>query len=70
MGELRMSRKERVRLELLGRVRRGELTVVRAAELAGVSERQMRRLWQRYGASGDAGVVQPVPGSGVEQPAG
>ena len=57
MGELRLSRKERVRLELLGRVKRAEITVARAAELAGVSLRQMRRLWKRYGAGGDAGVV-------------
>ena len=57
MGELRLSRNERVRLELLGRVKRAEITVARAAELAGVSVRQMRRPWERYGAGGDAGVV-------------
>jgi transposase len=43
-----MSLKERIRLEALGRVKRKEITIVRAAELAGVSIRQMRRLWKRY----------------------
>jgi hypothetical protein len=62
MGELRLSQKERIRLELLGRVKRKEITVVRAAELAGVSVRQMRRLWKRFGKKGDAGVVHRLRG--------
>ena len=62
MGELRMSRKERVRLELLGRVKRDEITVSRAAELAGVSVRQMRRLWKRYRKRGDQGLVHRLRG--------
>lgn len=62
MSELRLSRKERVRLELLARVKRREITVVRAAELAGVSVRQMRRLWKRFGKKGDAGVVHRLRG--------
>jgi hypothetical protein len=33
MDELRMSKKERIRLEALLRVKRGEMTVVEAAEL-------------------------------------
>jgi len=57
-----MSRKERVRLELLGRVKRKEITVVRAAELADASLRQMRRLWKRYQADGDAGLVHRARG--------
>jgi hypothetical protein len=57
-----MSRKERVRLELLGRVKRNEISVVRAAELAGASLRQMRRLWKRYHADGDAGLVHRARG--------
>ncbi len=52
-----MSLKERIRLEALGRVKRKEITIVRAAELAGTSLRQMRRLWKRYARDGDAGVV-------------
>ncbi len=62
MTELRLSLKERVRLEVLGRVKRGELSVARAAELAGVLLRQMRRLWDRYKREGDAGVVHRLRG--------
>lgn len=57
-----MSRKERVRLQLLGRVARDEITVVRAAELAGASVRQMRRLWKRHRTDGDAGLVHRARG--------
>ena len=52
-----MSLKERIRLEALGRVARKEITVTRAAELAGVSLRQMRRLYKRYKKDSDAGLV-------------
>jgi hypothetical protein len=57
MGELRMSGKERVRLEAFGRVKSGQWTVVRAAEACGLSVRQARRAWKRYRATGDAGLV-------------
>ena len=57
MGELRMSSKERVRLEALGRVKRSELTVAAAAALMGLSLRQARRVWRRFKAEGDAGLV-------------
>src|SRR5687767_9454060 len=57
MGELRMSGKERIWLDALGRVKRSELTVVAAAELMGLSLRQARRVWRRFNAEGDAGLV-------------
>lgn len=57
MGELRMSSRERVRLDALARVRRAELTVKAAAELMGLSLRQARRVWRRFKADGDAGLV-------------
>ena len=57
MAELRTSLKERVRLEILARVERREITVARAADLAGVSLRQMRRLRKRYKKDSDAGVA-------------
>ena len=57
-----MSLKERVRLEALGRVKRGELTVVEAAELMGLSVRQARRVWKRLRAEGDAGLVHKLRG--------
>ena len=62
MDELRMSMKERIRLEALARVKRGELTVVSAAELMGLSLRQARRVWKRFKASGDGGLVHRLRG--------
>ena len=57
-----MSRKEWVRLELLGRVKRKEITITRAAELASTSVRQMRRLWKRFRKRGDRGLVHRLRG--------
>jgi transposase len=57
-----MSVKERIRLEALGRVKRKELTVVAAAQLMGLSLRQARRLWKRFKARGDAGLVHQLRG--------
>lgn len=57
MGALKMSMKERRRLELLCRVRDEVLTLKKASELAGVSYRQMKRMWSRYQAEGDEGLV-------------
>src|ERR1022692_859430 len=62
MEELRMSLKERIRLEALGRVKRGEVTVVEAAALADVSLRQARRIWKRFKAEGDAGLIHRLRG--------
>lgn len=44
MGALRMSMKERRRLELLSRVGEGILTLRKAAGLAKLSYRQMKRI--------------------------
>ena len=60
--ELRMSLDERVRLEAMGRVKRGELTVVESAELMGVSLRQARRIWKRFKGQGDKGLVHQLRG--------
>jgi transposase-like protein len=57
MGTLMMSSKERLRLELAGRVERKELTVVNAAQLARISHRQMQRICKRHRAEGDGGLV-------------
>lgn len=57
-----MSVKERIRLEAMCRVKRGELTVVAAAELAGLSLRQARRVWKRFKEAGDAGLVHRLRG--------
>ena len=57
-----MSSNERVRLDALSRVKRGELTVVAAAELIGLSLRQARRVWKRFRSDGDAGLVHRLRG--------
>lgn len=62
MGELRMSSKERVALDAMGRVNRKELTVVAAAELMGLSVRQARRVWKRFRVEGDQGLVHRLRG--------
>jgi hypothetical protein len=62
MGELRISEKERVRLDALGRVKRKELTVLAAAELMGLSLRQAWRVWKRFKAAGHEGLVHQLRG--------
>lgn len=62
MEELRMSANERICLEAFGRVKRGELKVVEAAELMGLSVRQTRRRWKRFKADGAAGLVHTLRG--------
>jgi hypothetical protein len=62
MGELRMSGKERIVLDAMGRLNRKELTVVAVSELMGLSLRQARRLWKRYKAEGDCGLVHRLRG--------
>lgn len=57
-----MSAKERIRLDALARVKRKELTVLAAAELMGLSLRQARRIWKRFKAAGDGGLVHQLRG--------
>jgi transposase len=52
-----MSEKELRRVEVLGRVKAGELSLKEAAERLGVSYRQGKRLWRRYSAEGAQGLV-------------
>lgn len=56
-GLLSMSRKERERLNELSRVGRGELKLVDAARILGLSYRQCQRVWARYKVGGAAGLV-------------
>jgi transposase len=60
--ELRMSAKERDRLKLVVQVEQKQLSRRQAAELLGLSERQMGRVLQRYRAEGDAGLVHRLRG--------
>jgi len=62
MEELRMSAKERVRLDALHRVKRGEITVAQAGDLMQVSLRQAKRLWKRFKAKGDRGLIHRLRG--------
>jgi transposase len=51
-----MSQEELRRVEVLVRVRSGQLRVVDASQLMGVSYRQAKRLWKRYRKEGPAGL--------------
>jgi transposase-like protein len=62
MDELRMSTKERIFLDALKRVKRKEITVVKASELMNVSLRQARRIWKRFSSDGDVGLVHRLRG--------
>ena len=62
METLRMSQVERRRMVVLSQVSSGKLSVRRASELLSVSYRQAKRLWSRYQAEGDAGVVHRLRG--------
>jgi len=62
METLKMSGKERRRLEVMSRVRGGELKLVKAVELLGLSYRQGKRVYQRYLADGDRGLVHGLRG--------
>lgn len=52
-----MSVKERERLKLIQQVAQGQLTQVKAAELLGLSARQIRRSLRRYETQGDIGLI-------------
>ncbi len=62
MEHLLMSRKERSRLEVFGRVKRGEVTLVKAAELLSISYRQAKRSYRRYRDQGAKSLVHRLRG--------
>jgi hypothetical protein len=66
-----MSRKERDRMTIMVGVKREALTQVQAAKLLDLSYRQTKRVWRRYQAQGDAGLVHRLRGkpSGRRKPA-
>ena len=49
MERLEMSKKERQRLEVLSRVKWGDMSLRTAAELLGLSYRHAKRVFRRYG---------------------
>jgi transposase len=71
-GTIAMSAKERLRLEIMGRVDRGELTLARAAAQMGVSYRQAKRIRARFREQGAKGLVhrgRGQPGNRGYEPA-
>ena len=60
---LRMSEKERDRLKVISDVDRGLLKQWKAAELLGLSVRQVRRIQRRYECQGDAGLIHGSRGA-------
>ncbi len=57
-----MSLKERDRLVILNQVKGKGMTLVEASDHLGLSYRQIKRLWRRYGDRGDAGLVHGLRG--------
>jgi transposase len=60
--ELRMSAKERDRLDVMSRVSRRELSLMEASGELGLSYRQVKRVWQRFKAKGAAGLMHRARG--------
>ena len=57
-----MSAKERRRAVILANVKAGQLSLVEAAEVLRLGYRQTKRVWRRYQAGGDAGLVHRLRG--------
>jgi len=62
METLTMSRRERERMTIMAGVKRRALTQVQAAQLLELGYRQTKRIWRRYQAEGDAGLVHRLRG--------
>ena len=52
MGRTALSSTELRMVEVLARVKSGQLKLKNAGELLGVCYRQVKRLWKRYGEGG------------------
>jgi len=57
-----MNRKERDRMTVMVGVTEQKLTLMQACELMDVGYRQSKRIWKRYQADGDAGLVHRLRG--------
>ena len=64
MGRTGLSGKELSRVEVLGRVKSGELKLVEASELMEVSYRQAKRIWKMFQSRGAAGLQHGNCGRG------
>ena len=54
---LKMSQKERTRLGIMQEVKADKMSLVAAAQVLGLSYRQVKRIWRRYASQGDEGLV-------------
>ena len=57
-----MSGKERHRLELMCRIKRKEITLVKAVDLMGIGYRQAKRIWKCFGETGDKSLIHGLRG--------
>src|SRR5438045_124574 len=57
-----MSRSERRCWEAMSQVGLGKVTLKKGSELLGFGYRQVKRVWSRYQAEGDAGLVHRLRG--------
>lgn len=62
MGHLRMSRKELSRISWLSKVKSKDLSLRQAAEKMSISYRQAKRIWKRFEAQGEVGLVHGLRG--------
>ena len=56
MKRTALSSRELDRVEVMGRVRRGDLKLIDAARMLAVSYRHVKRLWRRYQGTGGQGL--------------
>lgn len=59
-GDIRMSRKERKRLEVMSRVKSKGLRLIDGAEILEISYRQSKRIYRRYRQEGSDGLVHKL----------
>jgi hypothetical protein len=62
MGKVRLSEKERARIEVLRKVSRGEISRRKGSEVLRLSYRQMLRLMDRYASEGNEGLRHGLRG--------
>ena len=61
-GHLLMSERERERMKVLARVKKGEMKLVEAADLLKLSYRHVKRVYGRYREQGDQGLIHQARG--------
>ena len=62
MGKLQLSKKERLRAEVLSKIEQGGRSLRKGAELLGLSYRQILRVHQRYESEGNSGLQHRLRG--------